>query len=273
MTKIQNFTYHSHNNFGGVFDGRHSPEDMISAAEKLGFETIGVSNHLIWHHNMPCSHTMFFKDFDQALDTYKRSLDCLDEIASRHSIKILKGFEVDFFPSKEWRNGFEKMLKELKVDYLIGSTHFIRTEDESQMWNIYHLDELPQGTTVEDIDYYLSNYWKNILTAISSGYFNFMAHLDYCTQFNLSISAEWDEYKWQVIESLDKNKMPFEVNTSGISRIGRPFPDWWMVKELCRRQVPVLISDDAHYTEHLGRGFAEVEEKLKEFNCVKRFKL
>lgn len=272
MSKIQNFTYHSHNNFGGVFDGRHSPEDMISRAEEIGFEAIGVSNHMICHPHMPLSHGMFFNDFNKSLDIYKRSLDCLDEIASRHKIKVLKGFEVDFFPSAQWRNAFEKILKELNVDYLIGSTHFIRTADETHMCNIYHLDELPQGTTQKKMDEYVANYWENIIACISSGYFDFIAHLDYCTQFNLGVGPKWDDYKWRIIESLERYHMPFEINTKGIDNIGRPFPESWIIKELCRRQVPVLISDDAHYVEHIGRHFAAAEELLAQLGCQKRFK-
>lgn len=59
MADVQNFTYHSHNNSQGIFDGSNSAEEMIGKAEELGFEAIGVSNHLCLHPNMPLANKMF----------------------------------------------------------------------------------------------------------------------------------------------------------------------------------------------------------------------
>lgn len=44
---------------------------MIERAEKLGFEEIGVSNHLIYHSNMPIDEDMFLDDY-QKLRIYVR---------------------------------------------------------------------------------------------------------------------------------------------------------------------------------------------------------
>lgn len=39
-----------------------------------------------------------FQDFDKLVDTMQRSLEVLREAASQVNIKVLSGFEVDFFP-------------------------------------------------------------------------------------------------------------------------------------------------------------------------------
>ena len=73
---MQDFTYHTHNNNFNFFDGHNSAEEMISRAEEMGFKTIGVSNHLIWHPNVDTSHEpMFLADIDKAIDIHKRSID------------------------------------------------------------------------------------------------------------------------------------------------------------------------------------------------------
>ena len=41
MNKIQNFSYHTHNNALGVFDGRSSALEMLQQAENLGWSEIG----------------------------------------------------------------------------------------------------------------------------------------------------------------------------------------------------------------------------------------
>ncbi|MBE6458601.1 MAG: PHP domain-containing protein [Alphaproteobacteria bacterium] len=274
MINIQKYSYHTHNNSQGLFDGKSSAEEMIAQAEALGFEEIGVSNHLCVHPNVPLNTSkMFFDNPQRAIEIYKKMYNELDEVASRHKIKVFKGFEVDFFPSATWRSWFEAIIKELDYDYLIGASHFICAADESFLCNIYHLNKLPADTDSDRMQEYLRGYWKNVQGAVESGYFDFIAHFDYCTQFDLCTTPEWDEIKQNVIDAFSSHKQPFEINTGGIERIGRPFPDWNMAEKLVRRGVPVVISCDSHHTSQIGRHFVEVENFLANIGCKYRFKL
>lgn len=268
---MQKFTYHTHNNNFGLFDGFNSAEEMISRAEELGFETIGVSNHLIWHPNIDNSlSTMFFQDLPAAIDVHKRNIEVIREVGQKHKIKVLVGAETDYFPSAAWRNGFEKIIKAVDYDYLIASNHFIFNCDETSLYNLYHLDCMPKDFPKDLMAEYVRNHWHNIVESIKSGYYNFLAHPDYCI-IKIPDLTEYDEYRWQIIEALDHHKFPFEVNTSGFNRINQQHPNTWMLKELCKRGVPTLISDDAHRVEHLGQHFELAEELLKTCNCQKRF--
>lgn len=272
---MQNFTYHTHNSELN-FDGRNTAEEMIAAAEAKGFAEIGVSNHLICHKNLQIVNgrqPMFFQDFKTAEECYKKHIAILRAAAERHKIKVRIGFETDFFPSVYWRDNFEKMLKNLDVDYLIGSTHFIRGADEKFLCNLYHIKYFPDLARDENFNEYLRQYWLNIAAAAESGYFDFIAHIDYCAIFNLCTTPEWDEYKWLVIEALAKHRQPYEINTSGYNRINTQHPAGWMIAELNKRDVPVLISDDAHDTGALGQHFERAEKLLASMNYHSRFKL
>lgn len=270
---MQNFNYHCHTSFMDIFDGYNTAEEMISSYENKGFIEIGISNHCIYHptlEKMPFMHKQYFYNIDNFIDIYKKSYEWIDKASSKHKIKVKKGLEVDFFPSKEWRNSFEKILKELKPDYVIGSTHFIRSKNEDFMCGIYHLRTLPLLTT-EEKNELLYNYWQNIILSIKSGYFNFIAHPDYCRKFNLCTTPDWDCLKFEVIETLYSNKVACEINTNGIRSEGNPYPDWWMVKEMINKNISLIISDDAHRISDTGSHFDIVENKLKEFNCKNRF--
>ncbi len=271
---MQKFNYHSHTCFQNIFDGQNTADEMIAAAEAKGFEEWGISNHCIWHPSFAAAsfcHPMFFSDLNKLIDVFKRSFEWIDEAAARHNIKVRKGMEVDFFPSAIWRNSFEKIIKELQPDYLIGATHFIRSADESQLYNIYFLDTLRASASQEQMEELLNNYWQNIIFAIESGYFNFMAHPDYCCQFGLSTGDKWIEIKQKVIEALTSTHTACEINTGGLRRIGRPFPDWWMIEEMIKKDVALIISDDSHRIVDVGSHFAEVEAKLGGLGCKKRF--
>ena len=246
---------------------------MIVAYEKKGFTEIGFSNHCIYNHifgKKTKESPSYFHNIDDLIDIHKRCFDLIDESASKHNIKVYKGMEVDFFQSKEWRNDFEIILKKLKPDYVIGATHFLRNKNEDILYNLYSLDKIPP-IPKEFMNEFLHNYWKNVIECINSGYFKFIVHPDYCTQFKLSVTPEWDDYKYKVIESFSKTKTPCEINTKSIRRCGFPSPDWWIIKELINKDVPLLISDDAHGIEDTGAKFDEVETKLKELECKNRF--
>lgn len=55
---MQKFSYHTHTDSFGVYDGHNSATEMIAAAEAAGYTELGISNHLIckrasvdFHHN------------------------------------------------------------------------------------------------------------------------------------------------------------------------------------------------------------------------------
>lgn len=274
---MQTFTLHTHNHEQN-FDGRNSAREMIQTAQDKGFSTIGVTNHLIVHPNMP-SYTadmpMFFNNFDEAEKVYMRHIEILQNLKSDFKIDIKIGFEVDFFTSPDWRKHFEKMIKKLPVDYIISGSHFLKEKDESFICNIFHFKNIASSIDDETLHRLIINHFDNIIAAIKSGYFTFIAHLDYCTIFGLGDTPEYDEYKYKIIEALKQTHTPFEINTSGYDRINRPHPAPWIIEKLSENHglVPVLISDDAHFAEHLGRHFDQAEDLLQKLNYTNRFTL
>ena len=273
----QTFTLHTHNN-ELHFDGRYPAREMIQKAQDLGFTTIGVTNHMIMHKNLTSFtqiQPMFFDDFKKAENTYQKHIEILQNLKSEFKINIKIGFEVDFFQQKEWRNYFEKMITRLPVDYLISGNHFLKNKDESFLCNIFHLKLLNPKPDAETLHELTIHHFENIIAAIKSGYFSFIAHLDYCTIFGLGEDKRYDEYKYRILEALKETHTPFEINTSGYDRINRPHPDIWMIKEMAKDGglVPVLISDDSHFIEHIGRHFEQAEQLLQELNYTNRFTL
>ena len=170
---MQNFSFHTHTNTFGLFDGHNSISEMIEAAQKAGYKELGISNHLIYHPNMHTSSEaqkndkMFHADKQKAKEIMTAVVEEIREKAKTAPIKVYAGFEVDFFPSKRWRDDFEEIISAAKPDYLIGATHFIRTEDESLVLNLYHLKETNCSETEKEN--LMVNYWQNIVEAIKSG--------------------------------------------------------------------------------------------------------
>lgn len=270
---MQAFSYHTHTNSLGIFDGRNTPDEMMSKAEGLGFTELGISNHLICKPGAYCWSSQNFDDFAKAETVYLKTIEEIREAAARHKIKVYVGFEVDYYKSSDWRREFERLKNRLNVDYMIGSTHNLMNQDASWVQNIYHMTRSNIKVDEDTLRDGIKNYWLNVIESIKSGYFDFIAHLDVIKIFGLGLEPEWDEYKWMVIETLDKSKHPFELNTSGWTKAGEQHPHTWMLKELAKRDVPIVISDDAHSVDLLGRYFSEAENLLSELHYTNRWKL
>lgn len=273
---MQNFTLHTHNN-EQRFDGFADAKTMIQQAQDKGFKTIGVTNHLIINKNFNFDQNiepMFFNDFDKMYDCCKRHIDILENLKSQFKIDIKIGFECDFFTSLDWRKNFEKLASKLPVDYLIGSNHFLKNKDETFLCNIYHMHKNPNPPSKEDMHQYTIEHFKNIIECIKSGYFTFIAHLDYCTIFNYGTDNCYDELKHEITETLIKTKTPLELNTSGYDRVDNPHPHPWILDILAKdNTVPILISDDAHDPSRIGKYFKEAEELLSSLSYTNRFTL
>ena len=273
----QPFTLHTHNN-ELQFDGRYSAREMIQTAEDLGFKTIGVTNHMITHKKLTPfleREPMFFDDYNKAEAAYMKHIEILENLKSEFKIDIKIGFEVDFFQAKHWRNFFDKLVTRLPVDYLISGSHFLKNADESFICNIFHLKHLDPQPDAETLHQLIVNHYKNVVAAIKSGYFSFIAHLDYTTRLGLGDEPIYDECKYQVLEAVKETKVPIEINTNGYEQLNRPYPHPWMIKELAKDGgiVPIVLSDDAHFKERLGQHFDDAEQLLKDLNYTNRFTL
>lgn len=100
-----------------------SMEEFVQKAIELNIDVYGFSDHA----PMPFD-PKYRMDLSQK-DEYEKSIDFLKE-KYKNKIEILKAYEVDFMQNSSL------MLDEVlssKVDYLIGSVHFIQ-EPNSELW-------------------------------------------------------------------------------------------------------------------------------------------
>ncbi len=264
---MQNFSYHTHTNSFGIFDGRNSVKEMINKAEEIGYTELGISNHICCHHKYPLIHSQAFNDYNKAEDVYKRVKEEIQTEALKSKIKIYIGFEVDFFQDLTWQKNFSKMMEHLKPDYLIGSTHVL--QDSENIYNLYGENKLSS----EKINSLLNGYWENVEACIKSGIFDIIGHMDLLKIFGYCREEKWKDAKLKIIEALSAKKQVFELNTSGWRKAGEQHPETWMLEELNKHNVPLVIGDDAHSTEMLAQYFSEAESLLDTLSYKNRWSM
>lgn len=255
---MQDFTLHTHT-IG--FDGNNTIAEMANTARECGMHTIGISNHFIVHPNIKNAkmyehaaargYAAIYQDsFDTVIDNFKRHYDEIEQVKSDTGIQILRGMEVDFFNTAQWRNGFEQALQILKPDYLIGSAHFVIYD--GQLCNVHDI----LNSDDETRDKMLGQYWENIGHAAESGLFSWLAHLDLPKKVGLGTDDKWTDTEAKIIAIIAKTGTRIELNT-GFKWADTPavYPSNRILKHVAAHSIPVIISDDAHHISQIGRNF------------------
>lgn len=263
---MQNFSFHTHT---AGFDGQNTEADMLQKAKECGLQQIGFSNHFIVHPKIKKSKmykyakiggydNIYSSNFDEAIGRFVPHYEKIDELNKNSDIKIFKGMEVDFFASDEWLQGFEKALKILKPDYLIGSAHFVEHNN-----TLYNTHDLKTASPLEQ-NLLIHRYWQNVRACAQSGLFDFLAHLDLLKKVGLGKEEMWREDEQRTVETVKQSNVGVEINTSHFKFDRKePYPSARIMKMLAEYNVPVLLSDDAHKKENIGAGFIKAEEMAR----------
>lgn len=253
------------------FDGQNTVSEMVKRAKEIGFDTIGISNHFIVNPIIKSAKMYFYsakggynkiysESFDEVMAKFVPHYDELDKIQSENpDIKILRGMEVDFFQDAGWQRRFEKCLAKLKPDYIIGACHFIEYGDT--ILNSHDWKTADSGTQ----DILLEKYWINVSNAAKSGLFTWMAHLDLPKKVGLGCEDKWIEYENRALDAIRNANGAMEINTSFYKYgTNEPYPSHRILMNA--GDIPVLISDDAHSADQIGRCFDDAQQLIESLN-------
>ncbi len=128
MSNWSNF--HCHSNFS---DGQENPEDIVKKAIELKMPSIGISEHC----PVPFKTTWNLKS--DKVDNY---FELMSNLKNKYSgkIEVYCGMEIDYI--SDMQTEILKRCKIDKLDYIIGSIHFLGFLANGQPWNIDGTDEL-----------------------------------------------------------------------------------------------------------------------------------
>ena len=162
----------------------------------------------------------------------------------KNEIEILLGYEVD------WLQGhIDKRVLEAKVDYLIGSVHFI------DKWG-FDNPEFIGGWKEKDIDEIWKAYFEATEAMAKSGKFDIVGHLDLIKVFKYMPKKEIRLLAKDALHAIKKSNMVIEINTAGLRKpIGELYPSRALLEETYALGIPITFSSDAHAVEHIGAGY------------------
>lgn len=265
--------YHGHSHY---CDGKGELEDYVKAALEIGMKTMGFSTHA----PLPfkCLWTMNKED----LPTYRAEITRLQE-KYKGQIQLYASLEVDYIP--EVMSPDHKIIKQLNLDYTIGSVHFIDNfpdgtpfeADGSRQIFVDAIDQIFSGDEKKLVRRYYA-LMREMLTDTNP---TILGHLDKIKIHNspemlFDENAPWyrDEVM-QVLEILADRNIIMEINTRGIykKKCDATYPSAWIVKEAKKKNIRVTINSDAHHPREITVCFDIAADMLREVGYRETFRL
>lgn len=260
---MQTFTIHTHSTYS---DGKSTPIEMINEAIRQKLSMIGFSEHgpLPFENNFSIREAC---DYVEEVKGYARTF--ADEI------KIKCGLETDYIPTVT--EAFATTKQKYGLDYVIGGVHLIgHSANPDEIWFIdgprYEIyDAGLQKFFGCDIRRAVRAFYQQTNEMLENEQFDVIAHFDKIKMHNRSRYFTEDEqwYRELALETLNliaEKGVIMEINTRGIYKKRCPdlYPSPWLIKEARKKNIPVMISSDAHHFSELTLEFGTAAQALLE---------
>jgi histidinol-phosphatase (PHP family) len=267
------WSYHCHSRFD---DGQGELEEYALAALGKGFQTLGFSGHA------PLPFRTGWTMPPELLPEYLRTARELSvRYASR--LRVLLGLEVDYIPGIA--SPASPFIRALGLDYTIGSVHFLGELAGGGRWTVDGpLSELERGLAESyggDARRAVTAFYALLQAMLREGAPDVIGHFDLIKKNNrgerfFSESAPW--YRGLVLDTLEVVRhcgCLLEINTGGLTRntSGAFYPSKWVLAECLRRDIPILVSSDAHRPEELDGFYPQAHRLLRELGFRHTFLL
>jgi len=221
-----------------------SPKEFIKKAIEKGIKIYGFTDHAPMEFDY--EYRMNFDEMEKYENTIK---DLKDKYKDK--IEILLGYEVDFTPF------VDKRVLERKVDYLIGSVHFLDN------WG-FDNPEFIKEWEKRDIDDVYKEYFSKIEDMANSKLFNIVGHFDLVKVFGHKPKANIKDLAKNALKAIKKANMIVEINTAGLRKpIKEAYPSDELLDVILNENIDITLSSDAHSPEQVGYKINETMKKLK----------
>lgn len=225
-------------------------------AKKLGIESFGISEHA-YH---------FYQTADILQNPWvneRRYYDMKDYEALFHQawskgIDVKMSIEMDYTPGKH--KEMERFISNYPFDYVIGSIHWVGDFG-------IDLAEFRKEWDKRDLYKVYKSYFDQVVTLAESNLFDIVGHLDLVKIFKYVPNDEeflLEQYE-RATDALSRSKTCVEISTAGLRKpVGELYPDPRLLKKCFEKNIPIVLSSDAHFPEHVGANFDQALKLAKE---------
>ncbi|QKJ24157.1 histidinol-phosphatase [Poseidonibacter lekithochrous] len=237
-------------------------KEYIEKAISLGIDVYGFTDHAPMDYDPKYRMDIIHKEF------YENNVLYLKELY-KNDIEILLGYEVDFMQNIP-------MLKEVlnaKVDYLIGSIHFlepkIKTSNDNEPWG-FDNPEFIGKYKKQNIDDIWIDYFDVVKAMADSNHFDVVGHLDLIKVFKFLPNKDIKIIATDALKAIKKANMVIEINSAGLRKpIAEQYPSKDLLELAYEMDIPITFSSDAHSVDQIGFSYDKVTSLAKEIGYTK----
>ncbi|MDO5045150.1 histidinol-phosphatase [Campylobacter sp.] len=227
------------------------PREYVLAAIKADSSYFGFSDHA------PMKFDEAYRMSFDEMEIYEREILALkDEFKDK--IEILLGYEVDFL------EGFmDDRVLSRKVDYLIGSVHFING------WGFDNPEFIGEYKN-KDIDKIWQDYFYCIEKMAKCTKFDILGHLDLIKVFKFMPKKDVRLIAKEALNAIKRANLTVEINAAGFRKpVAEQYPSNLLLEELVARDISITFGSDAHAKDQVGLNGQKCEDIAKKFGFSK----
>ena len=240
-----------HNHTTRCNHAKGSMRSYVERAIELGINIYGFSEHA------PMDFDEQYRLKFEEMDAYISDVQSLQK-EYKDRIKILLGYEVDYL-----KGHIDKRVINSKVDYLIGSVHFLDT------WG-FDNPEFNDEYSKRNIDDIWQEYFRNIEAMAETGYFDIVGHFDLIKVFNFLPKKDIRSIATPALKAIKKANMVLELNSAGLRKPCKEvYPSQLLLEVAYELDIPITFSSDAHAIGQVGFKYNEVTKLAKKIGYSK----
>jgi histidinol-phosphatase (PHP family) len=250
-------SYHTHTVWS---DGTATLSAMLAAAGAAGVAEYGVSDHYVL---LPSGHDVNWAMPCASLDEYVATVRAA---MAEVPFALRLGLEADFFP--ETIDELRARLAAHPFDYVLGSVHIVDgfpIDAEASYWE--PLSEAERNAV-----------WRGYLTRVrqlaESRAFDIAGHLDLPKKFGFPPTVDLSADFAAALDAIAAAGMALELNTAGWDKpAAEAYPAPALLREARRRDIPLVITADAHAPDEVTRHYPRAVALAREagFTAQARF--
>jgi histidinol-phosphatase (PHP family) len=229
-------------------------QEYVLNAIKSGTQCFGFADHAPMDFD-----PKYRMSFDQMQDYEAEVLSLKKKYQDK--IEILLGYEVDYL-----KGHMDERVLNAKVDYLIGSVHFI------EGWG-FDNPEFIGRYEEQDIDEIWQKYFDAIEEMANTKLFDIVGHLDLIKVFKYMPNKKITEIAKNALVAIKNADMVLELNVAGYRKpVAEPYPSRELLEEAFKLSIPITFASDAHKPEQVSLYSDEIVEFARSVGyteCVK----